>query len=693
MCVARIVILFAFASLMSVPLIAQQNASPAQAFPGTFDLEFPEGDTLRNITEPVFLGKATFLQRLEEREGAQTPASATPDTLRAPLGLVLCGGSARAYAHIGVLKALENAGIYPDFIVASSMGAIVGMLYAAGYSPDDIQLLIHAIPLESYFDIVIPTNGGLINTEIFRATFRKLVGKLDLSETAIPIIVTAEDLKSRQQIWIAEGPFDRVMTSAFAMPAIFEPQPFGEFGLIDAGATIIAPVEPALQISDHLIISTAFYDRTMNFSSPITVLNRAVDIGKTRAGMEEIGKSHAFVIRNDVENLSYMQFSDPDIIISKGEQSAQAALEKLNPNLRSQFENSPLPGFFEHRSLIHNSLVRTIQQLQSGEMPSASFMIRGLPILKLFEPFSRAPGETGTEPRIGASLVFSISKFRAVVSYFAALNPEPGKEWAVETGIRANPLGSLNVWLTTRLWGEYGSTYILDHKPEYWEFAGLVKNTAVLKNKKLDFSSVGYAFKNSGYHCDMADVGTCRGLIDQAVFKSRTLPSALVFSGSRRICRKHLGGSNASGIQSTLMGGINSTWVSPKARAFAKVSLNGQEFAESKFDGFRSAAPRGSALSDLITNAEIAVAPRDMYLDMAEALLFRNFELAPFFDTRWSNASGEYFHMSDWATGLSFSFEARAFGLAPATISLYASYAGSKVFTLQIRAGVLLSGQ
>ncbi|SLM18165.1 exported hypothetical protein [uncultured spirochete] len=694
MCVARIVILFAFASLMSVPLIAQQNASPSQAFPGTFDLEFPEGDTLRNITEPVFLGKATFLQRLEERNGVQAPATATPSALRAPLGLVLCGGSARAYAHIGVLKALEKAGIYPDFIVASSMGAIVGMLYAAGYSPDDIQMLIHAIPLESYFDIVIPTNGGLINTEIFRATFRKLVGKLDLSETAIPIIVTAEDLKSRQQIWIAEGPFDRVMTSAFAMPAIFEPQPFGEFGLIDAGATIIAPVEPALQISDHLIISTAFYDRTMNFSSPITVLNRAVDIGKTRAGMEEIGKSHAFVIRNDVENLSYMQFSDPDIIISKGEQSAQAALEKLNPNLRSQFENSPLPGFFEHRSLIHNSLVRTIQQLQSGEMPSASFMIRGLPILKLFEPFSRAPGETGTEPRIGASLVFSISKFRAVVSYFAALNPEPGKEWAVETGIRANPLGSLNVWLTTRLWGEYGSTYILDHKPEYWEFAGLVKNTAVLKNKKIGFQLGGdMLLKTAGTIATWQTLGLVEASSTKQFSKAGPFLQPWYSVEAGGFVENTSGAQIASGIQSTLMGGINSTWVSPKARAFAKVSLNGQEFAESKFDGFRSAAPRGSALSDLITNAEIAVAPQDMYLDMAEALLFRNFELAPFFDTRWSNASGEYFHMSDWAAGLSFSFEARAFGLAPATISLYASYAGSKVFTLQIRAGVLLSEQ
>jgi NTE family protein len=692
--VVRIAMLFGFAcaNLLSAPLAAQQNPSPPHAFSDTFDLEFPEGDTLRKITEPVFLGKTIFLQRLEERTAAR--AAAGSSVPRPPLGLVLCGGSARAYAHIGVLKALEQAGIYPDFIVASSMGAIVGMLYAAGYSPDDIQMLIHAIPLESYFDIVIPTNGGLINTAKFRATLRKLTGKLDISETAIPIIVTTEDLKSRQQIWLAEGPFDRVMMGAFAMPMIFEPQPLIEFDLIDAGATIIAPVEPALRISDRLIISTAFYDRTMNFSNPITVLNRAVDIGKTRAGMREIENSRAFVIRNDVENLSYMQFSDPDTIISKGEQSAQKALEKLTPDLRSQLENSPPPGFFEHRALIHENFMTNIRQMQSGEMPSTSFVMRGVPILKLLEPFSRAPGETGTEPRIGASLVFSVSKLRASLSYFAALNPDPGKEWALEARLQANPLGSLNVWLTTRLWGAYGTTYILDHRPEYWEFAGLVKNAAVLKNKKIGFQLGGDLFlRTTGTIATWQTLGLVDLASTQKFSKSGSVLQPWYSASVGGFVENTFGNQIAAGIQSTLIGGIDSTWISPKARAFAKISLNGQEFGGSKFDGFRSSAPRTPALSSLITNTEITVVLRDMYLDMAEALLFRNLEAAPFFDTRWSNASGEVFHMSDWATGLSFSFEARAFGLAPATISLYASYSGSRVFTLQIRTGVLLSGQ
>jgi len=90
---------------------------------------------------------------------------------------------------------------------------------------------------------------------------------------------------------------------------------------------------------------------------------------------------------------------------------------------------------------------------------------------------------------------------------------------------------------------------------------------------------------------------------------------------------------------------------------------------ESKYDGFRSIATRKAVNSNLITNVEIPFSPHELFLDISEALLLKGFELAPFFDTRWNSTSDENFHMNDWAAGLSFSFEARAFGLAPATMT------------------------
>ncbi|MCX8013368.1 MAG: patatin-like phospholipase family protein, partial [Rectinema sp.] len=273
----------------------------AQSHSSSFDTAFLSGDPLRVIAEPLFYGEKSFIQRLS----IKTQGS------REPLALVLCGGSARAYAHIGVLKVLERAGIQPDFIVANSMGAIVGVLYAAGFSPDDIELLVRSLPPEHYLDIVFPARGGFIDMNRFIAMLDMLTGSMDLSETHIPIIITGEDLKSRRQIWFAEGRLSRILAGAIAMPAIFEPQPVGNYLIVDGGSATIVPLEPALRFTQSIVVSTAFYNRIMNFSNPLTVINRAFDIGKTRTGIEALANSNAFVIRNRVEDLSYMQFSNP----------------------------------------------------------------------------------------------------------------------------------------------------------------------------------------------------------------------------------------------------------------------------------------------------------------------------------------------------------------------------------------------
>jgi len=674
---------------MVSPLIGQPKSAPPPftapiTLSESFDAAFPKGDPLRNIIEPIFFGEDSFTARLRARTQQGNGEGA-------PLGLVLCGGSARAYAHIGVLRALEAAKIFPDFIVANSMGAIVGMLYAEGFSPDDIELLMRVLPLESYFNIVIPTNGGLINVAALRATIRAIVGDIDVSRTIIPIIVTAEDLKSRQQVWIAQGPFDRAMTGAFAMPAIMEPQNFDQYSLIDAGATTIAPVEPALKFSDRLIISTAFYDRITNFSSPVTVLNRAVDIGKTRAGMEQIEQSKAFVIRNDVETLSYMQFSDPELIIKKGESSAREALEGLSPEARSLLENRPQADFFAVRQSIHERLLANLRKLRSGFMPSSSFVLRGVPVFKPFKTYTAAIGETGAEPRAGASCAINVDKIRASIGYFASIRPQPSKDWALESTFEMNPGAGFNAKITGRLWGRYGSTYILEHDPTYWELSVRAQNIAARGNAKIGVKLGAEALLNMS------------GAFEE--WKSSALFHSSLFSdyvpGDRHVlpwysldaggfAERSASNQVAFGVEGSLMAGLESMWLSPGIRALTKVSLDGQEFTQDSFDGFRSNAPRGNALASLISNVELSFAPQKWYLDLAEAVLLRKFKLGPFFDTRWSSAASQNFALGDWAAGMSFSFEARAFGLAPATMSIFASYSGSKVFSVAFRAGVLI---
>lgn len=160
-------------------------------------------DSLLLASTPIIYGEDGFRQRILSRTGG----------LREPIGLVLSGGSARAFAHIGVLKRLEEAGIVPDFIVANSMGSIIGLLYAAGLSPDQLYELVSRTELNALFAPVFPVAGGILDPRRFSDLIRLYLGDLRLEDLPIPILVACEDPKSKRQVLLAEGDLITVTAS------------------------------------------------------------------------------------------------------------------------------------------------------------------------------------------------------------------------------------------------------------------------------------------------------------------------------------------------------------------------------------------------------------------------------------------------------------------------------------------------
>lgn len=255
---------------------------------------------------------------------------------REPLGLILCGGSARAFAHIGALKAMEENGVTPDFIVANSMGAIIGMFYAYGISPDDISRILGEINLSSFFDPVAPIKGGILSVRYFKAFVNELLGKYstDLTECAIPILLLSEDLYTKRQVWHANGDFADVMTAAFAMTVFMEPVKYTlsdgtPVSLIDSGAIDIGGLKVAKSFSDNLIISTAFYDKVLNYNNPIVILNRTQSIGKERVAIHDIITLKPVLIRNDVEHFSFMDFAKQKELTAAGYASALDVMDEI----------------------------------------------------------------------------------------------------------------------------------------------------------------------------------------------------------------------------------------------------------------------------------------------------------------------------------------------------------------------------
>ena len=309
----RILVLILGSVMLTGPsiLLAQE----AQALEGS-------GDLIMAADIPILYGEKQFLERIEARTGGS----------REPVGLVLSGGSARAFAHIGVLKRCEELGIVPDFIVSNSMGSIVGLLYGAGVAPDDIQRIVRSVDLGELFQMTFPVGGGLLDVSKFSALVRACVGdELDLSDLVIPVMVICEDLKTKQQIRITEGDFYTIMEAAYALPVYFSPVEYRGHLLIDGGVSNLVPLDAAYALSDQVIASTTFYQNPdLNLRNPITILNVALDVGKSRKGVEQIKHFDPLLIRCQVESFSFMDFASIDAIALAGYSSAREMSEQLS---------------------------------------------------------------------------------------------------------------------------------------------------------------------------------------------------------------------------------------------------------------------------------------------------------------------------------------------------------------------------
>ncbi len=188
--------------------------------------------------------------------------------------LVLSGGGAKGLAHIGVLRVLDSLGVRPDLIVGTSMGSIVGALYASGYDAGQIDSLVRALPVSELarpfhgpaphpWDHRIPllfmvrgTNGFELQTGIIdetgpnaRLNVAMLRGNLlargRFDRLPIPFLAVATDLRDRSTVVLAEGDLARAVRASSAIPLVFPPVVVGAAVLVDGGLSANIPVAEA----------------------------------------------------------------------------------------------------------------------------------------------------------------------------------------------------------------------------------------------------------------------------------------------------------------------------------------------------------------------------------------------------------------------------------------------------------------
>jgi len=168
------------------------------------------------------------------------------------IGLVLSGGGARGISHIGVMKALEELGVPIHCISGTSVGAIIGALYAAGYSPDKILEIILAMRI---FRSMRPawTLKGLLSLEGLREMLLNYIPHNNFESLNLPLTVAATDIKKGQSAYFSEGELIPALLASCCVPAVFSPVQLNGGVYVDGGIMDNLPASPIRSQCDFLI--------------------------------------------------------------------------------------------------------------------------------------------------------------------------------------------------------------------------------------------------------------------------------------------------------------------------------------------------------------------------------------------------------------------------------------------------------
>ena len=172
------------------------------------------------------------------------------------VSLVLGSGGARGYAHIGAIEMIEKEGYIIKSISGSSMGALVGGLYAAGKLEEYKKwvLTLDAIEIVQLVDFTF-AGGGIVNGDDIYREIERIIGDVKIEELPIPYTAVASDIDNRKEVWFQKGKLIDTVRASIAIPTVLTPVMKNGNILVDGGVLNPLPITPVLSDGNDLIIA------------------------------------------------------------------------------------------------------------------------------------------------------------------------------------------------------------------------------------------------------------------------------------------------------------------------------------------------------------------------------------------------------------------------------------------------------
>lgn len=283
---------------------------------------------------------------------------------RPKVGLVLSGGGAKGLAHIGVLKVIDSLGIQVDYIAGTSMGAVVGGLYASGYNANQLDSIFSAIDVDALiqdytprgaksfyekrndeiYTLTLPFNNfrlglpsglskGLYNFNLISRLTKHVSHVRDFDELPIPFLCIATDLETGEQILLDSGVLAQSIIASGAIPTLYNPVEINGKLHIDGGVVNNYPVEELKNRGVDFIIGVDVQDglkardQLKDVTSVLSQLNNFSMIEK----MEGKRRMTNIYIKPDTKGFSVVSFDNGQEIIKKGTEKAIEFINQLLP--------------------------------------------------------------------------------------------------------------------------------------------------------------------------------------------------------------------------------------------------------------------------------------------------------------------------------------------------------------------------
>ena len=287
------------------------------------------------------------------------------------IGLVLSGGGAKGLAHVGVLKVLEKAGIKVDIITGTSMGALVGALYASGYRAAELEKIIRSQNWSRLIFDVIPrwqlrmndkkgdgryfidfglkkgkivTEGGLTRGQRVSLLLSRLTWPVhhirDFSKLPTPFACMATDLQTGQPVVLSNGSLADAMRASMSIPSVFNPAMVNGRMLVDGGLVRNFPVSQAKKMGADIIIGVDVSDapKTQKELKSAFVILSQISMYRNEKDLKRQRALCNILISPDIRGFTSASFTKAEILMHRGE---EAAKKSSSGNTRTGKKNCP----------------------------------------------------------------------------------------------------------------------------------------------------------------------------------------------------------------------------------------------------------------------------------------------------------------------------------------------------------------